>query len=383
MVVITPLPSLVEVERLWRTVMSTASHSFFLSWPWIRTWLACLPHELTPRLLSVTSESGAIVAVALLVRRTLRRRGLVPTRTWILNATGDPNLDQIFIEQNGLLVDDQHAAFAWSSWADCFIREHGDWDEIQLRGVPPAVLGAWDHPTLQFEKEMSMTGRYVDLKAIRARGTPYINSMAKKRRARVRYTREMLEQLGEIKLEVASSKREAFEYFRQLRELHQRRWEERKEPGAFGFPFFEHFHSQLIETHFDEGVIQLLRLRAGDMVVGVLYNFLHNGMVTVYQTGFSYAHIQQANRESPGLLTHALAIQHNAERGFDRYDLLAGDSEYKRALADGSEDLWWGRIQRKRLKFYAEAGLRRAWRQLARRAPPPAVTGLHTVPDGG
>src|SRR6185369_1925198 len=99
MVVITPLPSLVEVERLWRAVMSTASHSFFLSWPWIRTWLACLPHELTPRLMSVTSESGSIVALALLVRRTLRRRGVVPTRTWILNATGDPNLDQIFIEQ--------------------------------------------------------------------------------------------------------------------------------------------------------------------------------------------------------------------------------------------------------------------------------------------
>ncbi len=365
MIYIHPFPPLAEVEAAWRSLESVARHSFFLSWPWIRTWLTCLPADVRPQLMLI-SEGGLTIAAALMVRRTLRRRKVLPTRTWALNSTGDPSLDQIFIEYNGLLARTDSSARAWKTWADCFIRDHRDWDELQLRGVAPSVLGAWNHPTTQLREEMLLVARYVDLDEVRSRGSAFLESMGKKKRARIRYTKRTYEKYGQILLEVAQTKQQALHFFAELKVLHQQRWTARKGRGAFDYPFFEHFHLQLIEGHFDDGVIQLLRVRAGDRIVGVLYNFVHDNAVVVYQTGFNYKLMESANRESPGLLTHVMAVDYNLAQGHNRYDLLAGDSEYKRALSEKSEQLWWGRVQRRRLKFRAEDGLKTAWKYVAK-----------------
>jgi hypothetical protein len=90
----------------------------------------------------------------------------------------------------------------------------------------------------------------------------------------------------------------------------------------------------------------------------------HQDTVLVYQTGFNYSLIESANKEAPGLLTHVLAADYNVSQGHARYDLLAGDSEYKQALANKCELLWWGRIQRRRLKFRAEDSARCLWKRI-------------------
>lgn len=136
------------------------------------------------------------------------------------------------------------------------------------------------------------------------------------------------------------------------------------EPSVNDHPFFERFHSELIDKHFDEGVVQIIRVRAGSTTIGALYNFLHDKTVSVYQTGFNYSHVQSPNKESPGLLTHAMAIERNCRLGYRRYDLLAGDSQYKKALSNSSEELWWGHIQRCRFRFYIEKKLQYMWRRL-------------------
>jgi hypothetical protein len=289
------------------------------------------------------------------------------TDTWILNATGDPELDQIFIEYNGLLVQADRASSAWKSWADYFKSDcNGGWDEIQLRGIRPAMLEAWKDPDLRFCEEMKLTGRYVDLNELRLSSAPFVDGMAKKRRARIRHTQELYEKLGALQFEVARNKQQAAEFLAELKLLHQNRWETRSVRGAFDYPFFHKFHIELIDKHFDDGVIQLMRLRAGQVTIGVLYNFVHNGDVTVYQTGFNYSQVRSPNKESPGLLTHVMAIEHNRALGYKRYDLLAGDSDYKRALSNKTVELWWGRVQKRRLKFYTEATMRSVWRYVTR-----------------
>jgi CelD/BcsL family acetyltransferase involved in cellulose biosynthesis len=51
---------------------------------------------------------------------------------------------------------------------------------------------------------------------------------------------------------------------------------------------------------------------------------------------------------------HALVIDRNARQGQAIYDMLAGDAQYKRALAGLTTPLWWGELQAKRLKLRAE-----------------------------
>lgn len=365
MVALDRIGSPAEVEAIWRSMTVAANHSFFMSWPWIRTWLTCLPQRVQPYLMLV-SHGGPIIAAAIMVRRTLRRHAVFPSRTWVLNATGDPDLDQIFIEHNGLLARAGNSTLAWNAWAESFIHDHHDWDEVQLRGVPPEALKSWEHPTTRLREEMTLTTRYVDLNTIRATGKSFLDTLGKKKRARIRYTRQIYERHGPMPVEVAQTTAQALSFFQELKVLHQRRWLQRHERGAFGYPFFETFHTRLITDHFADGIIQLLRVRAADQTVGVLYNFVYQGDVVVYQTGFNYDLVQNRNKESPGLMTHALAIDHNIACGYRRYDLLAGDSEYKQALADNCEQLWWGRIQRQRLRFRAEDGLRSAWQYVSR-----------------
>lgn len=366
MISIQPIVSHAELAMVWRGLTEAARHSFFLSWPWIRTWLTCLPSTVQPYLMTV-SHGGLAVAAAVLVKSNLRRTGFVTARTWVLNATGDPELDQIFIENNGLLVSDEHSETAYRLWAETFVNELPDWDEIKLRGVSPDVLQAWNFPQLALREEMALTSRFVDLDLVRAADKPFAQMLGKKTRAHIRHTQASFEKYGPVTIEVAQNTTEALIWFGELKSLHQRRWVGRGVPGAFSYGFFETFHSALIRDHFDDGVVQLLRVKAGEQTVGVLYNFLHANDVLVYQTGFNYGLVEARNKQSPGLLTHTLAIEHNASLGYRRYDFLAGDSLYKQVLANGSEQLWWGAVQRKRAKFTAEQGLASLWRRMTSR----------------
>lgn len=366
MVTLQPAGALSEIEASWRAMTRAGRPSFFLSWPWIRTWLACLPGSFAPQLMTI--RQGALpIALAVLVKSTLSRLGVIKSRSWVLNATGDERFDQIFTENNGLLVQEGYEAASWRLWADSFLDEREDWDEIVLRGVPPEVLDAWRHPSVRLRQEMLLTSRYVDLDQIRRTGQPFVRGLGKKTRAHVRETTAAFARHGPLSVEVARSAAEALVYFGELKALHQQRWISRGVPGAFDYPFFEAFHTALIQHHFDEGVVQLLRVRAGERTVGVLYNFLHANEVLVYQTGSNYALVESRNRHSPGLLTHVFAIEHNTALGYGRYDFLAGDSLYKQVLSNGSAQLWWGAVQRSRLRFRLEDGLKSGWRRVAAR----------------
>jgi CelD/BcsL family acetyltransferase involved in cellulose biosynthesis len=143
---------------------------------------------------------------------------------------------------------------------------------------------------------------------------------------------------GAIRVEVAHNLAKAMEFFDEMCALHQSTWKGRGEPGAFASPRTVAFHRALIRRAFGRGAIQMLRLKAGEQTVGILYNFVQDGKVSFYQSGFNY---MQHKHLKPGLVTHAYAIQACLALGFDEYDFLAGDAQYKRSLAKNCRQLAW------------------------------------------
>ncbi|MGB0109168.1 MAG: GNAT family N-acetyltransferase, partial [Terriglobales bacterium] len=87
---------------------------------------------------------------------------------------------------------------------------------------------------------------------------------------------------------------------------------------------------------------------AGEETIGILYNFVHKGKVSFYQSGLNYT---KDKHLKPGLVTHACAIQECLALGFDDYDFLAGDARYKRSLAKDSRHLAWVVFARSSLKL--------------------------------
>jgi CelD/BcsL family acetyltransferase involved in cellulose biosynthesis len=108
--------------------------------------------------------------------------------------------------------------------------------------------------------------------------------------------------------------------------------------------------------------VQLLRVRAGDKPIGYLYSFVRAGRLFVYQSAFDYLLLEKHGK--PGLVTHTLAIQHNAARGHVYYDLLAGESQYKATISTVSEPMTWSIWRKPALRFAAERIGRQAVRRI-------------------
>jgi hypothetical protein len=355
MIVISPLPELPVLEEHWRHLAAKSPHSFFLSWTWISTWLHCIPRRLAPKLLEVSAD-GTLIAAGIIVKRTIWRHKLIPVKTWILNATGDRLYDRICTEHNGLLAAAHHARGAWDEVLEHFATREKNWDEFQLDGVPPWLADAWAKRGMTLRHTRLDVGRLLDLERVRA--TPScscVGILAPRVRTRVRHTLAAVERrLGPVIVAEPATLLEARNFFAEMKELHIRRWRNQPHGDAFDTPFFERFHHELIARSFPERCVQLARVSAGPKTLGLLYNFVYQGRVSFYQSGINYAVAERG--DSLGLLVHALVIGHNARRGQAIYDMLAGDAQYKRALAGITTPLWWGELQAERHRLRA-AGL--------------------------
>jgi len=353
MINISPLPELAILERRWRQLAATSAHSFFLSWPWISTWLHCIQPNVTPMLLTVSS-GGELVASAIVVKKTIWRHNVLPVKTWVLNATGDRRFDNICTEHNGLLTSAQHERAAWEEVLDHFSTQEKDWDEFHLDGVPPWLADAWVSRGLPVRHSRQDVGRFLDLGRVRSTANgSCLGLLAPRVRTRLRHTIAAVERrYGSLLVSEAVSIQQARDFFSELKELHIKRWGDQPHGDAFDRPFFEQFHQELIDRCFADGVLQLARVKAGPVTLGLLYNFVFQGRVSFYQSGINYAVAERG--ESIGLLVHALVIDRNARQGQLIYDMLAGDAQYKRALAGLTMPLWWGELQAQRRKLRAE-----------------------------
>ena len=353
------LPPLAEVERDWRDLEGRSDRSFFMSWSWMGAWLGVLPSHVRPELLRVESQ-GRIVALGVLVGRLIRRHGVFLSRALFLNSTGDSHLDELTIEYNGLLSE---RGFEREAAQGCveFLLSRYDWDEWFLDGVKdPGLFDRMSLGGARWVTRRRSKCHYVDLEALRRSGGEYLGLLGSHTRYNVRRSIREYEKLGPLVLESAASPQQASAFLSGLSQLHQAYWRQKGLPGSFANPFFNEFHAELIRSHFAEGSIQLLRMSAGKAVLGYLYNFVDQGRVYNYQSGYDYE-LCQKQYSRPGFVTHVYAVELNRTAGHHIYDFMAGDSEYKQTLGLASSDMIWLVAQRSRLRFALEDCLRKIW----------------------
>ena len=343
------LPPPAALEHEWRTLETLARPSFFTSWHWIGTLLAALPRTQLPSLLRGVA-GGRTVALALLGAGVSRRRnGLVRSRALYLNETGDPHLDALTIEHNGILAVAEREAPVFDAALAWFAGVREEADELHLSGSlrrPPE--GAVEGRGLG-RVETVMPSYSVDLNQLSAGGglDPVLSANA---RQQLRRAFRQFERAGRLELSEATTTSEALDFFAGLKMLHCASWERRSRAHAFTHAFFEPFHRLLIERAFAENAVQLLKVSVGDRIIGYLYNFCLGTRIYAYQSGFADAD----RRERTGIVTHALAIQHAFQSGAGVYDLMAGRNRLKESLATRCEPMLWQIFQQPRLAFRLE-----------------------------
>lgn len=345
-----PARSCRALESDWRDLERRADGSFFQSWRWIGTWLAELPREAEP--LCLCARRGReIVALGLVVPRETRRHRVLRSRQLSLNTCGLPEIDRLSIEYNGFLLDRRHATEATAAIFSYLAGRADLWDELVLDGVDPACIEQVAASGCRIWLRQHSICRFVDLQAIT--DPDCLEYLGPNTRHQIRRTRRLL---GDAEIVAAATAEHGLEMMRRLVEQHEIRWRARGHEGAFANDFLRAFHGRLVAEGVPAGDIQLLQVRrAGAESIGHLYNFVYRGRVYAYQSGFAQF---DDNRLKPGLLSHHLAIVFNRSRGMQAYDFLAGDSRYKRSLANRQAELVWIVAQRPALRFALERALR-------------------------
>jgi CelD/BcsL family acetyltransferase involved in cellulose biosynthesis len=353
------------LEQRWRDLEERAEPSFFQSW----TWTGCLAPERFPNPVVLEArDSGVPVALALFNRG----KGYFGSSNLWLGEAGIADRDDIFIEHNGLLMEQcRPAAFIAACLKAARSGPIGETRPRQRRnlilsGVPDKYRAAVCAAGWEFRIPKSMVSPFVDLEAIRDSGGSYLNSLSRNTRYQIRRSQRRYAALGPLYVRRARSINEAHDYLTRLASLHQLYWQARGKPGAFANLEFDRFHRALITRAFDDGQIDLLEVATGEQVLGYLYNFLYRGRVSAYQTGFDY--LSATPHQKPGLTCHHLAIEMYLNEGASQYDFLAGGDRYKLSMATGTQTLHWIEIRRPRLVDHGKNFGRRLLRRLSFKA---------------
>lgn len=354
-----------QIRTVWCTLEDACRPRYWLSWAWVETWLDSLPVALRPNLVVVKRGGRPVAAFFLGVVPVVRHR-VLPSRSGYMNQTGSPAHDLLHIEYN---------AWVHEPGIELDVREvlqalPVDWDELVMsaldsRSIPGRTIrGA--HGPYRVRVTSTEPSPLVDLGAVRGADGGYLSLLGGSTRSSIRRSRKAYAEQGELVLDAATTLPVARAFLAELAELSRRRFEGSGEGSSFTSAYFCAFHDQLVARRFEHGEIQLLRLRAGDATIGLLYNFVSNGVVHFYQSGFRY---ETDNRYKPGLLLHAEAIELNARAGHDVYDFLGGTARYKKELSTSARELVSVRVQKPLARFIIEGQLRelRAWvRELQR-----------------
>jgi CelD/BcsL family acetyltransferase involved in cellulose biosynthesis len=321
-VIVSGVTDFAALRIKWRELETRSEPSFFQSW----TWTGCLAEERFPDPVLVEArEAGRTVALALFNRRA----GVLH-----LGESGDPALDCIYIEYNGVLAENGREAELTTLCLRA-LRSRSGGSRLVLSGVRAATAASAAETGLT-RCARSLTAPSVELNSTRQ---CFLDGRSANTRQQLRRSIRDYTKIGGILVERAETLSQANEFLGGMAALHQATWEARGKPGAFANPFFTRFHRALIAAGLKRGEIDLLRIAAGPHTIGFLYNFRYRGHSLAYRSGFDYA--AAGRHGKPGMTCHYEAIRFAARPGLVRYDFLAGDDRYKRSLSDRAETLYW------------------------------------------
>lgn len=345
-----PVNSIEGLGETWRALeRDAAGYSLFQSW----TWVGCLAEERYDRpVLLRATLGGRTVGLALFNRRRSRLH---------LAESGDGSLDSPFVEHNGPLLaaaggEASQSALLRAAWREPGVRR------LVLGGVSPAVLDAVGGVAFRHRAEAAP---FIDLTCIRAGGRDWLSTLSANTRYQIRRSTRFYAARGALRLARAEGLAQALDWFDALVALHGASWRRRGEAGAFANPFALRFHRALIGRAVPRGELDLLRLTAGEDVLGYLYNFRLGGRVYAYQSGLNHA--DEGRHGKPGLTFHAMAVEQALAEGERVYDFLAGAARYKLSLSNASTTLVWAEA----VPRWSIAGLAAQARSLAQRLGSP------------
>lgn len=326
------------LERKWRALAAVSGASYFQDWGWV----GCMATEryADPVLIEVKRDE-TLVGLALFDRRS-GPRGI----SLHLQESTDPALASIFVEHSGPLLSITDPVLRQAVFAALFTYAiNGPIGTVTTRprrlvlsGVASDCADAATMAGGLVAKKSARIAPYASLGSDEVE-RPFIQRLSRNTRHQLRRSNRVYAAQGSLIIRRAETADEGIAYLNDMIVLHDRTWRARGKKGAFSTASVRRFYQLLLSDGVRAGEVDMLRVAAGDAVVGYLMNFTHAGTVSAYQSGFDYA--AAGAHQKPGLTCHFLAIEHYQSLGYHTYDFLAGADRYKLSLANAQRQLHW------------------------------------------
>ena len=325
-----------------RSPYLTCSHA------WTRTWLKHYG-DLVPHRLAVATHAGEVVGMCLITNGVQQYDGPLEIKTLHIGTAGEPESESVCVEYNRLLVAPEFLSpfvrqltqsIAKRETCECLLVEGVSAEESQEFLNCDTPTGVEEVPS-----------HYCDLNLFRAAPSEPWRLFGDSTRTNLRRS---LRDLDDLHVDWADEPQVALQLYDEMIGYHQARWNAAGKPGVFASDRFRFFHRDLIETLVPQQRAVLVRVREQRRVIGILYLLIEQNRLWYYQGGLP----DHQSKYSLGNVTQYLAMLEGARRGYDAFDFLAGDDQYKRVLSTHHNVMYWIRWRRPSLKFRLLDGLR-------------------------
>jgi CelD/BcsL family acetyltransferase involved in cellulose biosynthesis len=340
---------LIELGEQWKSIQLTGDYPLFLTWGWISCWLTTYK----PRIYTLIAYLNEIpVCIGLLTESVQIRHGFIKSRQLRLHQTGDPLKDQIWIEYNDFICLDEYRKSAVKACLQA-LNEDNSWDEIVISMMPASRASEIADEIPLAKLEQGQPCYAVNFESVKNAKKEFLDTLSRNTRYQVRKSIRLYENIyGPVTIETAQNQQQALDFFNLAGPYHIQRWFD----SGYSNPQFVNFHKNLISDSFDKDRVSLLKVKAGQETFAIIYYLLVNKTAYFYLHGLKF---ETNHNLKPGLVAHALASEYFQKLGFTKYDYMGGYSQYKKQLADLSENLVTVVIQRRRSLFILEDMLRR------------------------
>jgi len=351
------------LEVQWLQLEKIATTSFFLSWKWIGCWLNHLAFD--QKIYLVTAKKNILtVGLGIFVEQNIVRHGLIKSKQWLLHRTGIETKDQIWIENNSLLICNEDKNEINNAMWHYLLTNIGYVDEFIIYVAKKSSLINVNLPSKKYKKinELHEFGYKMPLIGLSSL-QDYLSKRSKNTRQQFNRSIKHLAKQGEIKFSIIHEKNEQIELLANSKHWHIEKWHNSPTPSGFNNVEFNLFHNHILKSSHSSAKTLMAKLTLNKYLIGCIYCLTHEKKVYFY---LSCLKPVADNKIKLGLIMHILMIEwliSNNEK-YSEYDFLAGDARYKKSLSTTKNEYLKLTIQRSAFKFKIENKLKKIYKAL-------------------
>tara|TARA_Y100001949_G_scaffold113763_1_gene96698 strand:- start:784 stop:1872 length:1089 start_codon:yes stop_codon:yes gene_type:complete len=302
----------------------------FLSYSWQYSWISSLPTMPT----LVTFESDGLV-IGYTLYKIKKIIPSIPIYCAFVNQMGNSTYDQVWIEFNDIICI-KNFKYQCVELLINKVMNKGNVAKLTLSmcDAPKEWLQVIQHNNYRYEMEQT-PGFRKPLGNINCVKDVLIGLSRNSRNKMNRAIRDAETTFGQLSVK-KYGKSETEEFLHRMGLLHKKQWMGSSLGSGFANKYFLEHHKTLCSDFFDN--VDLVEVRAGDVLLGLSYNLIHNKHVYFYCSGIN--NDAKHGKLKPGYIMHILLMSYYGKIGFEFYDFMAGDSQYKRTLSSEEYKLY-------------------------------------------